>query len=158
VKLIDWLSPSAVMADLKATSRDQTLAELVAALPPEPGLSASGVEAVLREREDQSSTAVQEGVAIPHGRLPGLKRMVISFGRSRAGIPFAAPDHQPTRLFFLLLVPSDSTGGHLKALARIARLSRDRALREQLLAAPDAAALFQTLAAADQELAGKGAP
>ena len=96
------------MADLKATSRDQTLAELAAALPPEPGLSASGVEAVLREREDQSSTAVQEGVAIPHGRLPGLKRMVISFGRSRAGIPFAAPDHQPTRLFFLLLVPSDA--------------------------------------------------
>jgi PTS system nitrogen regulatory IIA component len=71
-------------------------------------------------------------VAIPHGKMPGLARLVASFARSRAGVDFQSIDGQPTHLFFLLVVPEHSGGQHLKALARISRFFRDAAFRKAL--------------------------
>ena len=88
---------------------------------------------VVRARERICSTAIGEGVAIPHGKLPGLKRVFIAFARSREGVDFDAQDGTPTHLFFLLVAPEDSTSEHLSALARVSRLVKDPALRERLM-------------------------
>jgi len=94
-------------------------------------------EALLK-RERLMSTALGDGIAVPHARLPGLSRMVAAFGRSPAGIDWQSPDGRPTRLFFLLVVPDgDGQGLHLKLLAAVSRLLRDEACRDRLMRVPD---------------------
>jgi PTS system nitrogen regulatory IIA component len=90
---------------------------------------------VLVEREKLQSTGIGEAVAIPHGKVPGLARLLASFARSRNGIDFDSIDGQQTHLFFLLVVPEHSGGQHLKALARISRFLRDASFRKRLLEA-----------------------
>src|SRR6187200_1259342 len=87
---------------------------------------------VRTKREALQSTGIGEGVAIPHGKLSGLTRLVASFARSRAGIDFESIDGQPTHHFFLLVVPEHSGGQYLKALARISRFMRDPVFRQSL--------------------------
>src|SRR5262249_14339266 len=99
----------------------------------------------LEERERLNSTALGDGVAIPHGKLPGIRRVFAAFARSRAGVDFQSLDGKPTHLFFLLVAPEDSAGAHLKALARISRLLKDPDFRNRLLAAPDAHALWTVI-------------
>jgi PTS system nitrogen regulatory IIA component len=84
-------------------------------------------------------------VAIPHGKLPGIKRVFAAFARSRQGVDFQSLDGEPTHLFFLLVAPEDSAGAHLKALARISRLLKDESFRTRLMQAPDAHTLFETI-------------
>jgi PTS system nitrogen regulatory IIA component len=98
---------------------------------------------VLAERERLASTAIGEGVAIPHGKLETVSGLLACIGRSRRGVEFDSLDGQPTHLFFVLVAPASSTGVHLKALARISRLFKDEAFRRRLLAAPDAATMFR---------------
>jgi PTS system nitrogen regulatory IIA component len=87
---------------------------------------------VLLEREALQSTGIGEGVAIPHGKLAGLDRLVATFARSVPGVDFDSIDGQPTHHFFLLVVPEHSGGQYLKALARISRFFRDPAFRRKL--------------------------
>jgi len=103
----------------------------------------------LEDRERLNSTALGDGVAIPHGKLPGLKRVLAAFGRSRPGVDFQSLDGKPTHLFFLLVAPEDSAGAHLKALARISRLLKDDGFRARLMEAGDARDLFETIRAED---------
>ena len=110
------------------------------------------VLAVLTAREELSSTGLECGVAIPHGKMAGMDHVVACFGRSVAGIDFAALDGHPTHLFFLLIAPDHSTSEHLRALTRVARLMKNETLRDALLAADDDEAVFQLLMAADAEL------
>jgi PTS system nitrogen regulatory IIA component len=102
------------------------------------------------DREGLGSTGIGEGVAIPHGKIPGIDRLVAVFGRSPAGVQFASLDGKPARLFFLILAPENSAGMHLKALARISRLLKDPRFRERLLAAEGAEGLSQVLREADE--------
>jgi PTS system nitrogen regulatory IIA component len=85
---------------------------------------------------------VGESVAIPHAKIPGLSSLVAAFGRSKKGVPFDAIDGQPVRLVFVLLVPENSAGTHLKALARIARLLKSAGFRDRLLNLPDGPAIY----------------
>jgi PTS system nitrogen regulatory IIA component len=101
----------------------------------------------LRERERQVSTALADGVAVPHARLAGVTRIVAALGRSPSGIACGSHDGKPTHLFLLLVVPEDSPGAHLKVLATASRLLHDARCRRQLLEAPDATALLQVLRA-----------
>ncbi len=121
----------------------QELAGVVAAGHPE--IERSRLVQALEDREKLNSTALGEGVAIPHGKLPGLRRVVAAFGRSPTGVDFNSLDGKPTHLFFLLVAPEDSAGAHLKALARISRLLKDEAFRRRLMAAPTAADLYATI-------------
>ena len=82
---------------------------------------------------------------MPHGKLPGIRRVIAAFARSRAGVDFQSLDGKPTHLFFLLVAPEDSAGAHLKALARISRLLKDAAFRTRLPQAPDAEALWTAI-------------
>ena len=88
---------------------------------------------VLLARERICSTAIGEGVAIPHGKVPGVKRVYGAFGRSPEGVDFQTQDRGLTYLFFLLIAPEDSTSDHLKALARVSRLLQDAEFRGRLM-------------------------
>jgi PTS system nitrogen regulatory IIA component len=133
VKIMDILVKDAVVLNLASAHKADVLGEMARALAKaEPSLDADTLLGVLEEREALQSTGIGEGVAIPHGKLPGLSRLLASFARSREGVDFESIDGQPTHLFFLLVVPEHSGGQHLKALARISRFFRDAAFRTRL--------------------------
>ena len=133
MKIMEILVKESVILDLGVRSKREVLAEMAASLAKvEPQIEAGRLLDVLMEREALQSTGIGEGVAIPHGKLPGLQRLVASFARSRAGIDFESIDGQPTHHFFLLVVPEHSGGQYLKALARISRFFRDPAFRQHL--------------------------
>jgi PTS system nitrogen regulatory IIA component len=145
MKIEDILSEDLVLADLAARAKPDVLVELADALTTrhqELNLDKARLVGALEDRERLNSTALGDGVAIPHGKLPGLRRVLAAFGRSRAGVDFQSLDGKPTHLFFLLVAPEDSAGAHLKALARISRLLKDPGFRARLLEAPDAQAIW----------------
>ncbi len=146
MKITDILVREASILDLVATAKDDLLAELAGALASaEPRLDAGNLLRVLREREALQSTGIGEGVAIPHGKIVGLDRLVATFARSAGGVDFDSIDGQPTQLFFLLVVPEQSGGQHLKALARISRFFRDASFRDKLLGAEDLDEIYRAI-------------
>jgi len=152
MKITDILAEEALVADLGGKTKDEVIVELARVVATHhPEINHARLVGALEERERLNSTALGEGVAIPHGKMPGLKRVVAAFGRSRAGVDFSSLDGKPTHLFFLLVAPEDSAGAHLKALARISRLLKDDGFRQRLLAAPGAAELYQTIREEDDK-------
>ena len=146
MRIEDILAPEMVVAELKATTKAGVLDELASLVASQhPEIDRARLIEALEEREKLTTTALGDGVAIPHGRLPGLRRVFAAFGRSSAGVDFQAIDQKPTYLFFLLVAPEESAGAHLKALARISRLSKDEGFRARLRTAPDADALYRTI-------------
>jgi PTS system nitrogen regulatory IIA component len=133
MKIMDSLVRDAVILNLGVRSKQEVLAEMANALAKvEPQIEADRLLEVLLERESLQSTGIGEGVAIPHGKMAGLDRLVASFARSSEGIDFDSIDGQTTHHFFLLVVPEHSGGQYLKALARISRFFRDASFRQQL--------------------------
>jgi len=152
MKITDILTEDMVVPALRGRSKGEVIEELagvVAAGHPE--IDRARLVQALEDRERLNSTALGEGIAIPHGKLPGLKRVVAAFGRSTGGIDFSSLDGKPTHLFFLLVAPEDSAGAHLKALARISRLLKDETFRSRLMQAADRAELFRTIREADDK-------
>src|SRR5215472_1360877 len=146
MKIMEILVKESVILDLGVRTKREVLAEMAASLAKvEPQIEADRLLDVLMEREALQSTGIGEGVAIPHGKLPGLGRLVASFARSRAGIDFESIDGMRTQLFFLLVVPEHSGGQHLKALARISRFFRDAAFRKALLEAERIEDVFRSI-------------
>ena len=133
MKIMEILAKDAVILNLGVQTKREVLAEMAAALAKvEPQIAADRLLEVLLEREALQSTGIGEGVAIPHGKLPGLDRLVATFARSHQGVEFDSIDGQATHHFFLLVVPEHSGGQYLKALARISRFFRDAAFRQKL--------------------------
>ena len=133
MKIMDILVQDAVILNLGVQSKRDVLAEMAVALAKvEPQIESDRLLEVLEEREALQSTGIGEGVAIPHGKLAGLDRLVASFARSTEGVDFDSIDNQPTHHFFLLVVPDHSGGQYLKALARISRFFRDPKFRQLL--------------------------
>ena len=133
MKIMDILVRDAVILNLGVRSKREVLSEMANALGKvEPQIEADRLLEVLLEREALQSTGIGEGVAIPHGKMVGLDRLVASFARSTEGIDFESIDGQQTNHFFLLVVPEHSGGQYLKALARISRFFRDAAFRQKL--------------------------
>ena len=133
--LSDLLTPASIQLQLKGGNRDAVLAELIEHIPSIAGQPAAKKTLLraLQEREDLHSTGIGDGVALPHARnaLVGLvDRAVVVFGRHPAGIPYAAEDHIPAKVFFLLVATNVSE--HLRLLARISRLLRNPKLRQEL--------------------------
>ena len=146
MKVIDFLAPDGVVAKLEAKTKPAVLAELSAHMAKVvPGLEAEALRKVLEERELLASTAIGDGIAIPHGKLDTVGRLVGALGRAVEGIEFESIDGKPTHLVFMLVAPSSSTGVHLKALARLSRLFRDPEFRQRLLTASDEQAMYQVI-------------
>ena len=152
MKILDILEPEAIIPEMRATTKREALQELAGVLAARhPEIAESRLVEVLLDREELGSTAIGEGIAIPHGKLPGMSGVVAAFGRSVQGIDFDSLDGSPTRLFFLLVAPEDSAGVHLKALARISRLLKDKGFRERLFAGTSREALFAIIKEEDDK-------
>ena len=152
MKIIDILPPEHVVPDLAGTTKLDVLDELAGVLAAHhPEIPKDRLVEVLLEREKLGSTAIGEGIAIPHGKLPKLAGVVAAFGRSRAGVDFQSLDGGRTQLFFLLVAPEDASGAHLKALARVSRLLRDKDFRHRLLAAEGREQIYRTIQQEDDK-------
>jgi|TARA_Y100000590_G_scaffold395472_1_gene475496 PTS system nitrogen regulatory IIA component len=152
MKLMDILVRDAVVLDLVSNDKRGVLDELSSALAEaEPSIDPEELGKILRERETLQSTGIGDGVAIPHGKLPGLPGLLASFARSREGVNFDSMDGEMTKLFFLLVVPEHSGGEHLKALARISRFFRDSTFRKSLLEADGLEKVLRTIEQEDEK-------
>lgn len=148
MRLSDYLIRELVLPELKATTKAAVLEEMTAALAAQnPGLDAARALAVLLDRESLGTTGIGDGVAIPHGKLAGLDRIVLCVGRSMQGVDFAALDFKPCTAFFLMLAPEQVTGMHLRILAHISRLLKDESFRRDFSEARDGDALYRLLQA-----------
>jgi PTS system nitrogen regulatory IIA component len=143
--IADLISPAAVVARLRVGSKKQLLQELAKRAAELSGFAERQIFDILLERERLGSTGVGNGIAIPHGRLPGLTRLHGLFARVEPAVDFDAVDEQPVDLVFLLLAPEGAGADHLKALARVSRLLRDRQVCEKLRGAESADALYALL-------------
>lgn len=133
VRIKDLLQEDLVIDEITAVDKDGVLKEFGRLLKTSGRVQdEEDVVRVLTEREALGSTGIGDGVAIPHGKMEGLRQMIVAFGRSRKGVEFQALDGMPVFLFFLLLTPLDRPGEHLKALARISRILKNPLLRERL--------------------------
>ncbi len=115
-------------------------------------IDAEAMTRVLLGRESLGSTGIGDGIAIPHGKMPTLKEPLIAFGRSRAGIPFDSLDGKPAHLFFVVMAPEKTTGIHLKLLARLSRMLKDKGFRDELFNAQTAEELLDAIVRKEKSL------
>jgi len=145
MEISDLIEPRAVVATLRAANKKQALQELARRASEITGEPERAIFDVLIERERLGTTGVGSGIAIPHGKLSALKRLYGVFARLEKSIDFESIDGQPVDLIFLLLAPGGAGADHLKALARVSRLLRDRAICEKLRGSDSPEALYALL-------------
>lgn len=145
MEIVDLLTPRSVIAQLRVGNKKQALQEIARRAAGLTGIPERRIVDVLTEREKFGSTGIGKGIAIPHGKLAELTRLYGVFARLERPIPFEAIDDQPVDLIFLLLAPETAGADHLKALARVSRLLRDRAVCDKLRGTDSADALYALL-------------
>jgi len=154
MKIMDFLSKNAILTDIKSTKKQDVINELVNALVDagevEKRLSPKLIEALMA-REALGSTAIGQGVAIPHAKSDSVTKLIAAFGLSKKGVDFDSLDGEPAYIFFLLLAPQDSAGPHLKALARISRLLKDKYFRDSLRACQNDLAIVKIISQEDEK-------
>ncbi len=145
MEIEDLITPAGVIPKLRATGKKQALQELAKRAAEVTGLHERAIFDVLLERERLGSTGVGNGIAIPHGKLAELQKLHGVFARLDSPVDFDSVDDQPVDLVFLLLAPEAAGADHLKALARVSRLLRDRTVCEKLRGANSADAIYALL-------------
>jgi PTS system nitrogen regulatory IIA component len=151
MKILDVLKKEAIIVDLKSKDKKGVLDELAAAVSKLAGTRPDELVKVLLERERLGSTGIGGGIGIPHGKLKALGMLVLGFGISRNGVDYESMDGRPTHIFFLLLTPENSTGLHLKLLARISRLLKKESFKEKLLKATSQEEVLAVIEEEDEE-------
>lgn len=147
------LEESCVIADLKGVTKEDALKELVSALKKANLIkNEQEVVNVIFEREKLGSTGIGDGVAIPHGKLKGIQKIICVFGRSLQGVEFDSIDQKPAHIFFLLLAPENSASLHLKMLSRISKLLRDPSFRKRLMEFGDAHDIYRSVIEEDRRI------
>ncbi len=138
MKIMDFLNKKAVSANLKATDKEGVIKEMVDLLSKADEIKGKDelIKALLA-REALGSTGIGQGLGIPHAKTHNVKNLVAAFGLSHKGVNFDSLDGEPAYIFFLLIAPEESAGPHLKALARISRMLKDKYFRELLRKAKD---------------------
>lgn len=154
MRISEFLTQAMIVPELQALDKESVLREMADHLCTRAASMTVPAERVVRallDRERLGSTGVGEGVAIPHAKISGLTSLVACFGRSPRGVTFDAIDNQPVNLIFVLLVPENSAGMHLKALARISRLLKSASFRQLLLTTVGREPLYQAFLAEDSK-------
>jgi len=151
MKICDVLDRKSILPDLKARNKKGVLEELVVPVAEITGVSQKDLTKVLMERERLGSTGIGGGIGIPHGKMKNLESLVLGFGLSRKGVDFESLDGQPTHIFFLLVTPENSTGLHLKLLARISRILKNDPFKSRLLEATDSDEILGIIKEVDEE-------
>lgn len=146
MKLADYLEKDLVLADLKAEGKEAVITEMIAPIAlVHKDVDAEQAFSVLMERESLGTTGIGEGIAIPHGKLESLDKIVVAVGRSIQGVDFEALDFSDCHIFFLVLAPAQVAGLHLRLLAHISRLLKDEDFRKRFLEADGPDALWDVL-------------
>lgn len=151
MKILDVLPREAILVDLKSQDKKGVIEELAVPVARAANVNKEELVRVLMDRERLGSTGIGGGIGIPHGKLKGLESLVLSFGLSRKGVDFESMDGRPTHIFFLLLTPENSTGLHLKVLARISKILKDDLFKGRLLSAADDQEIFDIIEEEDEE-------
>jgi PTS system nitrogen regulatory IIA component len=151
MRILDVLQKEAIISDLKSQDKKGILEELVAPIARITGVNHKDLVRVLMDREQLGSTGIGGGIGIPHGKLKQLESLALGFGLSRKGVDFESMDNQPTHIFFLLVTPENSTGLHLKMLARISKILKHDPFKEKLLNAANSDAIFSIIREEDDE-------
>ena len=151
MKILDVLPKEAIIDNLQAQDKNGILEELVRPIADITGLDKEILVQVLVERERLGSTGIGGGIGIPHGKLKDLESLVLGFGLARKGVDFDSMDGRPTHIFFLLLTPENSTGLHLKLLARISKILKHDPFKEKLLNAADREEIYAVIEEEDEE-------
>jgi nitrogen PTS system EIIA component len=151
MKLLDIIDQDLINADIASKSKMEVLKELAEVISTKEEINLNELVSVLEEREKLGSTGIGDGIAIPHGKIKGLNKLIASFGRSKKGVDFESIDGKPTHIFFLLIAPENTAGIHLKALARISRLLKDKKFREDLLSAKTSEDIFEIIKEEDDK-------
>jgi fructose-specific phosphotransferase system IIA component len=154
MKIMDFLSKKAITTDIKSTKKEEVIQELVDLL-----IVAGEIEKryrnklveALMTRESLGSTAIGQGIAIPHAKSEAVNKLVAALALSKKGVDFDSLDAEPVYIFFLLVAPQDSAGPHLKALARISRLLKDKYLRDNLRSSQDEKTIIKIIAQEDEK-------
>lgn len=144
----ELITPQSVALGLAAPTKREALQQLSQQLAPLAGLHEQTIFTVLMEREKLGTTGVGHGIAIPHGKISSLDRVIGFFARFEPPVPFESLDERPVDLMFLLLAPEDAGADHLKALAKVSRLMRDAKLCEKLRKVSDAQTAYTLLTTA----------
>jgi fructose-specific phosphotransferase system IIA component len=154
MKIMDFLSKKAIVPEIKSTKKEDVIKELVDALIQAGEVNKNNrnklIEALLA-REKLGSTAIGQGIGIPHTKSEYVDKLVAALGISSKGIDFDSLDDEPVYIVFLLLAPQDSAGPHLKALALISRLLKDKYFRDNLRACKDEKSILKLIMEADEK-------
>ena len=151
MKILDVLQKEAILPDLTSRDKKGIIEELVSSVPRIANVNREDLVRVLMDRERLGSTGIGGGIGIPHGKLRGLESLILSFGLSRKGVDFDSMDGRPTHIFFLLITPENSTGLHLKLLARISKILKNDLFKAKLLKAADRDEIFDAIKEEDEE-------
>lgn len=153
MKIMDFLNKKAVTANLNAVDKEGVIKELVELLTTATETSQSKEELVkaVLSRESLGSTGIGQGIGIPHAKSQAVKQLVAAFGLSQKGVNFDSLDGEPAYIFFLLIAPEESAGPHLKALARISRMLKDKYFRDLLRKAKSEAEILRIIQEEDSK-------
>ncbi|MYK40065.1 MAG: PTS sugar transporter subunit IIA [Gemmatimonadetes bacterium] len=153
MNLLDILSLESIIVDLKGESKEEIITELVNSLPVGDAIidRDQALQAVL-DREKIMSTGIGDGIAIPHGKSAAVTELVAAMGTQRRGMDFDALDGEPAYVFFLLVSPTNISGPHIKALARISRLLKNEEFKKKLIDANSAEEIIATIEAAERDI------
>jgi nitrogen PTS system EIIA component len=154
MQIMDFLSKKAIVVDIKSSKKEEVIKELVDAL-----INAGEIEKrcrnklieALMARESLGSTAIGQGIAIPHAKSDCVEKLIGAFGLSKKGVDFDSLDGELAYIFFLLVAPQDSAGPHLKALARISRLLKDKYFRDTLRNCSDEKSVIKIISEEDEK-------
>ncbi|MBJ78545.1 MAG: PTS fructose transporter subunit IIA [Nitrospinae bacterium] len=152
MKITDILNKEFVITNLDGIDKNSVLKELSAFLEEKGAVkNKDTLLTALTEREKLGSTGIGENVAIPHAKLEEIDHIITLFGRSEKGVEFESLDKKPVHFVCLVIAPSNSTGQHLKALARISRLLKNPVLREAVLSATEMDKIYSILVDEDSK-------
>ena len=152
MRFSEIFKPQFIIPNLKASDKKGVLEELSKIIAEQDSsLNKGALLQVLLERERLGSTGIGDGVALPHGKIKGLDKLLVSFGRSMRGLNFDSIDGKPAYLFFLLIAPENSAGVHLKSLARISRMLKNGNFRRLLMEAKSSKEIYDIIIHKDEE-------
>ena len=135
MRISQLLNKNSIIANLSASDKKGAIDELAQSVSKTTKASEKEIATVLMEREQLGSTGIGGGIAIPHGKLDSVGSIIVGFGLSRKGVEYESLDNKPVHIFFLLLTPENSTGGHLKVLAQISKLLKMDQFKKRILSA-----------------------
>ncbi len=150
MKILDFLSQERIIPNMKSRDKKGVIDELAQAVAATTSADSAEIAKVLLEREQLGSTGIGDGIAIPHGRLNSIDSIVMGFGSSEQGIEYDAIDNNPVHIFFLLLTPENSTGGHLRVLAQISKLLKSKQFKTNLSNAKSIQEVLEIIQEADE--------